>query len=535
MRRAPLRRLLIGPLAALPAVAVVLLLSAAPAGAAPYTVWSCQGPNGEPLPGSAWTAATAGVGATATTDCAGGLRAGVTAGRSNGRAAGTLTFAAPPGVRITGFELQRTLRASVGGLFSSGYVASVGAVDPAGPLGAGCSGGGLSLPSTCTVGDPALVADALSIGGIAISAGCAQDSCPAATPAAEATLARSRVVLDDPQGPVTTEGGGTLRDTDRVVRSIVVAARDGGSGVASITANVDGGGSASVGGGGTCAAPYVIVQPCPTTREATFGVDTGPLKPGDHVVTGTATDAAGLTTPWGPVPFTVPSGGSSDPGPAPSGSVPVPVSPATSGAPEPTTRLTLQGTSTKDGRRRPKGYLRTRGGVPLANTTVRLTRTRGGTEAPRTVPMPSVRTGKDGRFVGAPLPEGAWTVAGAADLSSGTVTASIRLRTGLRISASPSVRRLRTGGTVVLSGRLTGAGPSRAGVRVRIQTIIKGRYSTVATVRTSSTGRWSWRYRFKRVSRPTLFAFRALVPGEGADWPWKPVSRRAAAVRVDPR
>ena len=537
MSHAPLRRLLLGSVAALPAVLVALVLSAVPAHAASYTVWSCQGPNGEPLPGTAWTGSTTGTGATATTDCATGMRAGLAAGRSNGRAAGVLSFAAPAGVRITAFELQRTLRASVGGLFSTGYVANVQSVDPAGPLGAGCSGGGLSLPSTCSIGDPPLTAEGLSIAGIAIAAGCSQDACPSSTPAAEATLARSRVVLEDPQGPVTTASGGTLKDTDRVVRSVVVTARDGGSGVASITANVDGGGSAASGGGGTCAAPYVIAQPCPTSREATFGVDTGPLKPGDHVVTGTATDAAGLTTSWGPVPFTVPSGGSSDPGPAPAGSVPVPVSPATTpaGTPEPTAKLTLQGTSTKDGRRRPKGYLRTRGGVPLANMTVRLTRTRSGAASARTVPMPSVRTSKDGRFVGAALPEGAWTVAGAADVSSGTVTASLRLRTGLRISATPSTRRLRTGGTVVLSGRLTGAGPSRSRVRVRIQTIIKGEYETVATVRTSSTGRWSWRYRFKRVSRPTLFAFRALVPGEGAEWPWKPVSRRAAAVRVDPR
>lgn len=535
MSHAPLRRPRLGPLAALLASGVVLLLSSGPAPAAPYTVWSCQGPGGEPLPGTAWVGTVAG-GAEATTDCASGMRAALPAGRSTGRAAGVLTFAAPAGTRITGFELQRTLRASIGGLFSTGYAANVRSVDPTGPLGAGCAGGGLSLPSTCSVGDP-LIVDGVSIAGITVSAACTQDGCPSATPAAEAVLTRSRVVLDDPQGPSATAMGGTLKETGRVVRSLVVTGADAGSGVAAITANVDGGGSATVDGGGTCVAPYAIARPCPASREASFGIDTGPLKPGDHVATGTVVDAAGTTTPWGPVPFTVPSGGSSDPGPAPAGSVAVPVSPATtpSGTPEPTAKLTLHGTSTKAGRRRPTGYLRTRGGVPLSNMTVRLTRTRSGAGTTKTIPMAAVRTGKNGRFVGSQLPEGAWTVAGAADVSSGTVTASIRLRTGLRVSATPSARRLRTGDAVVLSGRLTGAGPARAGVRVRIQTIIKGEYETVATVRTTTSGRWRWRYRFRKVSRPTLFAFRALVPGDGADWPWKPVSRRAAAVRVDPR
>lgn len=531
MRPAPSRRPRTAPAAVLLACATALGLSATPAAAAPYTVWSCQGPNGEALPGTAWTASTTGPGAVASTDCAGGMRAALPAGR-NGRAAATLTFSAPAGTRITGFELQRTLRASVGGVFPTGYVARVASVDPGGPLGAECSGGGLSFPTTCEIGDPPLTGSGVSVGAVALSAECTQEGCTGLSPTAGATLARSEVVLDDPQGPTVSRTTGTLQDTDRVVRTLTVSTADVGSGVASISANVDGGPTVASAGGGACAAPYANAQPCPATREATFSVDTGPLKSGDHVATGTTVDASGTGTPWGPVPFTVPEDSSSDPGPAPAGSLPIPVSPATPG---PTAKLTLRGTSTKSGRRRPTGYLRTRGGTPLANMTVRLTRTQAGVDAPRTVDMKPVVTGRNGRFVAESLPEGAWTVAGATDVSSGTATASIRLRTGLRISAAPSATRLRTGARMVLSGRLSGAGPARAGVRVRIQTIIKGRYRTVAAVRTRSNGRWRWRHRFTRVSRPTLFSFRALVPGEGEAWPWKPVSRRAATVRVDPR
>ena len=522
--------------ALLASVVVLLLTSGSTATAAPYTVWSCQGPNGEALGGGAWTASTTGTGATASTDCATGMRATVPAGRANARGA-TLSFTAPAGTRITSYELSRTLRASVGGLFSTGYAANVASVDPNGVLGPACSGGPFTLPSTCSVGDPPLTASGVSLAGLALTAACGQDSCPSQTPAAEATLSRSRVDIEDPQAPTATGTAGTLKDTDRVQRTLVVQAADVGGGVAAISATVDGGAAVATSGGGTCAAPYAVAQPCPSTREAMFAIDTGALRPGDHVATGTLTDAAGSTSSWGPVPFVVPSGGSSDPGPAPSGAIAVPVSPATTpaGAPVPAARLTFQGTTDRSGRRVPTGYLRTRGGTPLSGVAVRLSRTRTGVASSKTVALRTVRTGRNGRFVGPALPEGAWTVAGSADVSNGTVTASIRLRTGLRVTAAPSVRRLRTGGRVVLSGRLTGAGPARGGVRVQIQTVIRGRYSTVATVRTDARGRWQWRHRFTKVTRPTLFAFRALVPGEGSDWPWSPTSRRAAVVRVDPR
>jgi hypothetical protein len=508
-------------------------LTAAPASAAPYTVWSCQGPAGEPQPGTAWVAGASGPGASASSDCAGGMGAGVPAGQGNARSAGTLTFAAPPGTRVTEYELARTLRATVGGLFPTGYAASVSSIDASGTLGPACGGGG-PFASTCTVGDPALTATGVSFGGIVISAGCAQDSCPSSTPSAQATLTRSRVVLEDTQVPTSGSVGGTIKDEDRVARSVVVTGFDVGGGVRSITGNVDGGRSATVAGDGTCREPFVLPQPCPSSRATTFGVDTGPLRRGDHVVSGTIVDAAGNTSAWGPVPFVVAEDGSEDPGPAPAGSVAIPVSSADT-PPGATARLTFRGSTTKEGLRRPSGYLRTLGGAPLAGVTVRLSRTQTGAAAPKTVVLPTVRSGRDGRFTAPTLPEGAWTVAGAADVSSGTVTGSIRLRTGLRLSATPSPTRLRTGDLMVLTGRLRGAGPAKAGVRVRIQTIVKGKYVTVAAVRTTSSGRWQWRHRFTKVTRPTLFSFRAQVPGEGDTWPWKPVTRRAESVLVNPR
>lgn len=525
--RRPARR----PVALILATAAAFLLLAGPAAAAPYTVWSCQGPSGEALPGRAWSGTASGAGTAASTDCATGLRAALTPGAASGPAGASLGFAAPAGTRIIAFELVRTLRASVGGLFPTGYVANVASVDPAGALGPGCAGGGL-FTSTCTVGDPPLAASGVSLGGIALSVACNRGSCPAADPAAEAVLTRSRVVLEDGQAPTVTGVSGTL-GTDRVTRSVTVAGSDVGGGVATITATVDGGEAVGVGSGGACAVPFSAAQPCPSARETTFSVDTGGLTAGDHVATGTISDAAGATTSWGPVPFRVPAGGSTEGSGAPQGAVAVPV-PAPAGA-GPSARLILAGAATKSGRVRPTGRLVSAGGSALAGVVVRLTRARPGPSGPRTVALSPVRTGTDGRFTAAALPEGAWTVAAAADVQDGTATATARLKTVLRTTAVPSPRRLRTGSRMVLSGRLTGAGAARGGVRVRIQTIVKGRYRTVAAVRTRSNGTWRWRHRFTKVSRPTLFAFRAVIPGEGDDWPWTPISRRARSVLVTPR
>lgn len=532
MSTAPSRRPARGPVALLLALAAALLL-AGPAAAAPYTVFSCQGPAGEALPGTAWTGSTSGAGATTSVDCATGLRAALAPSAPSGPAGASLGFAAPAGTRITAFELVRTLRATVGGLLPTGYVANVASVDPAGALGPGCAGGGL-FPSACTVGDPPLAASGVSLGGIALSAACTQSSCPPADPAAEAVLTRSRVVLEDGTAPTVANVSGTL-GTDRVTRSVTVAGSDVGGGVATITASIDGGDPVGVGSGGACAVPFSAAQPCPSERETTFSIDTGGLKAGDHVATGTISDAAGTATSWGPVPFAVPAGGSSDAAGAPAGSVAVPVPGSAGGAPAPTARLTLEGSTTRSGRVRPTGRLRTAGGSGLAGVVVRLTRTRPSASGPRTTALKSVRTGADGRFTAAALPEGAWTVAAAADVQDGTVTASSRLKTALRTTAVPSPTRLRTGALMVLSGRLTGAGAARGGVRVRIQAVVKGRYRTVAAVRTTSNGTWRWRHRFTKVSRPTLFAFRAVVPGEGDDWPWNPINRRARSVLVTPR
>jgi hypothetical protein len=533
------------PAALLVAVLVALVglsVAAPPASAATYEVWSCRGPQGAPAPSGAWVPTTApevAPLAVVTDGCGdgGALRAALSPNVPHEQGSASLTFGVPAGTRIVGFDVDHTVGTGTMGLFEAArpYVAELVAVDP-GPgqpstALASCTAAGV-FGSACSVSAVARRdATAPSLGGLVLRAACPQDRCGAANGVgAEAVLRGSRVALDDPAAPVVESVGGTLAGSSTGgTRTVTVAARDAGGGVAGITASIDGARPITDAAGGTCVVPYSAAQPCPAAREAVFGVITSTLSPGTHSIAGTVADAAGNVTPWGPVAFTVPakaSGGAK--GTAP-GAIPVP-----GGSPVSVDgRLTLTSTRAKGGLLRPSGRLTTERGTPIARAKIRLTRTRIGAQRPRTTELRTVTTGKDGRFTAATLPEGAWNVGAAATVRDGTATAARLLKTPLKVTATSRPRRLKRGGRAVLSGRLTGAGLSRKGAPVRIQVIAGGRWRTVAAVRTDSAGRWRWRHRFTKVSRPTLFAFRAVVPQVGT-WPWADVAGRAPTVRVDP-
>jgi hypothetical protein len=530
-----------GLLLAVLAALVGLAVAGPPASAATYEVFSCRGPQGTPAPTGAWAPATAPESApkaVVTDSCptGGALRAALSPNVDHAKGAATVTFTAPAGTRIVGFDVDHTVGTGTMGFFSPGaYLSDLVALDP-GPgqpataltscsaprLGGGCS------TSTVARRD----ATAPSLGGLALRATCPSNGCGSANGVgAEALLRSARVALDDPAAPVVDSVGGTLAGSSTGgTRTVTVGARDAGGGVAGITASIDGARPITDAAGGTCAVPYSAAQPCPAAREAVFGVITSTLSPGTHSIAGTVADAAGNRTPWGPVAFTVPtkaSGGAKDTAP---GAVPVP-----GGNPVAVDgRLTLTSTRTKGGLLRPSGRLTTAQGTPIAGAKVRLTRTRVGAKRPRTTELQTVTTGTDGRFSAASaLPEGAWNVGAAATVRDGTATAALLVKTPLKITATSSPRRLRTGGLAVLSGRLTGAGLSGKAAPVRIQVVAGGRWRTVAAVRTGPTGRWRWRHRFTKVSRPTLFSFRAVVPRVGT-WPWADVAGRVPTLRVDP-
>ena len=106
-----------------------------------------------------------------------------------------------------------------------------------------------------------------------------------------------------------------------------------------------------------------------------------------------------------------------------------------------------------------------------------------------------------------------------------------RARLLVRGSASLTLRpsSLRRGGTIAFVGRVgrLAAKLPPAGKLVQIQYLDGRRWRpAVKLAHTRRDGRFAIRYRFRRISRPTLIYFRILVPAEGG-WPyatgWSPV------------
>jgi 5-hydroxyisourate hydrolase-like protein (transthyretin family) len=87
----------------------------------------------------------------------------------------------------------------------------------------------------------------------------------------------------------------------------------------------------------------------------------------------------------------------------------------------------------------------------------------------------------------------------------------VNVRSGVRMSRSR--KSLRNGQHLRLYGTIRGIKQRKA---VEIQVRKAGGWDTIASVRSDSKGRWSWRYRFERTYKSTRYTFRARVrAGEG--------------------
>lgn len=519
----------------------------APASAGEYEVWSCRGPDGQPLSTDAWVPVTDGAvpgDVSFSDDCSSGgpvllsltdLGTGPRSPRLN------LNFDLPPGAVITGYALNRAVRAAAS--FSGGpshtYVSAVrestagvtedwGCASSLAPPYFNCSFDG----SPSDPDDPSnlQIRSGAAFDGLRAWVGCISSGCqaPLVPPAGYFYLWGSQVTIEDNSFPNVVSLGGNLAEGEPVRgrANLFVRARDSISGVASMDLEIDGQQvETQQVGTQACQEPYEVARPCLADAGLIFTVDTDELGAGQHVATGRVTDAAGNQTPFGPVAFEVES---PDPGPpVPDNGIPAVHDPT----------INLRGGSTWH---RPgsaaaiDGRLVTDTGVAVAGATLGVRLTRLAVARPSTVVRPDVVTQADGTFT-IPVPgQGARDVEiSFAPVAGGatTSTAVVRVRSRLRVSLKPRPRRVRIGNRVRFSGRLIGAGPSAAGVPVEIQARVGGRWETVASVRSRAGGNWSWNYRFRFVSRNALFSFRAVVratPG----WPWPQVTSPVRRVRI---
>lgn len=577
------------------AVVAALVLAAAPSSAvaAPYEVWSCRDADGNPVSASAWVTGMDWVAGDAVEDVdtcldGGGRRVALAPERSHIRlSAVDLRFDMPRGTSIVDFELWRSTRAANALETTHSYVVAleelVGGVPAA--RAEDCRGldpGGASH-ETCGT-RPAVPLDPANhyakaapgaLTAIRLSARCqpgnaSEQWCGAVSPvAASTTLDRSRVVLDDPTPPAAEVVGGSLAAGAPVSgpATLELAGNDAESGVATLSLAVDGGEPTTISTANSlngCRRPYTSPRPCTPDTARVFTVDAATLTPGAHEVAGTVVDAAGNSTPWGPVQFevAVPPAAEEPPvvtppaadppvaAPPAAGPEPVPAPPATptppvvsGGAPDNGTpavlrpRVALRIERGKAGAGpRIIGTVRTPAGRAITDARLLVHRTPLGTAPNARATTDTVRTDTRGRFV-APRRSGAHRVRVTfAPWEGAPVTRTVQrdVRTTLRLTAEGGQARRRTGQTYTLRGRVRGAGQATPDTPVQIEAIVRGRWRVVGTGRLSPSGRWTWRYRFASVTRPTRFAFRATLLSAPA-WPWSTRHSARVHVRVDPR
>lgn len=550
---------------------LVLTLIAAPrADAGTYTVWSCRGPVGEPLPTHAWSLMTfdapPGGGIVLDDTCASGgallleISPSVNVPASLKPTALAL-FQLPPGVAVADYTLWRSLRTAPFGLLSDfRYEAGVRERTAGVPVDRGCATISSPPEYTCTTSgsasnpdDPAneYARSGLQLDGLELFAACMTDGCTGLLPilrggevAAELKLYRARVELSDATPPQVTALGGPVASGSPLTGpgTLVVESADAGAGIAAVTVSIDGGPpqtQAPAGPDGACQLPYTRAQPCPTSATRAFDVDTTTLAPGEHSASGTVTDAAGNVASFGPVTFTVAPPPEPPPAPPPI-VIPPPDPPDLRNGRPAVTRpqLTLRRTEVEHAPGRPAwiaGVLRTKQGAPIAGARLTLSADPIGRGAGEEHALAPVTTSRSGRFRARVTGQGARrvtvafapTIGGAPTIRA---TAIVRERSALSIARSRA--RVARGGAVVLSGRLTGTGAAAARAVVEVQAIVSGRWRAVETVRTTPNGRYRWHYRFRYVTRNTVFSFRTLVR-RTTGWPWPTLRSSTIRVRVD--
>ncbi|MDO8188464.1 hypothetical protein Q5424_22745 [Conexibacter sp. JD483] len=555
-------------------MAASTLLLAAPAQAGSYDVWSCRDASGQPLPAEGWrlTSRGASAGEVAAGDgCAGGgsLELRLADQALPGSPQGMLTFAAPPGTTIAGYQLDRYMNAAVpvpGDRHV--FTVAVHELTATTDTRSACASY-LALPdypcsamgSSTNPADPAnavlrtgVALDALQLRVTCDSAGCDRPFYP---PGALVRLYRARITLSDTSAPTTPQLSGSLVAGAALDArgTLVVESSDDGGGIAATTLAIDGGAPAIVapaGPRGACALPYTAPQPCPAAAARAFEVDTAALAAGAHSASGAVVDAAGNVTPYGPVSFTVahpPSGGEGattivTPPPAVPDRVTALPDPRANGFPAVRVPLLTfdRATYVRSGGRavRVGGTLSTPDGVPITDARLQLSTRDLGTVAARRTGGDAVVTDRYGRFSLA-LPAPAARDSGAQrvevsfspdEIESPTTSAATVVRSDASVTATRSKARLKRGQAVVIGGRIERAGLAAKGAVVELQAVVRGRWRTVGTVFAAADGRYRWRYRFVNTTRDTIFSFRALVRSSPG-WPWPELRSRSLQVRVD--
>lgn len=521
-------------LATLLAGVIACALLAGSASAASYSVYSCTGPSGESVPNFAWVQRRSVPAHTAAftfgSSCP-DLSVVATSGTAlaAGEDAG-YAFDAPAGTTIAGYLVRRSINVTYP---SSGTKPTLSAGLRRTSNGADSYWGECeAVAANCSVAAAGAQSVGMAASSLQLGVECAQSatSCAGAgISTLRTTLAEARVDLTDNSAPTLALTGGTLPGASGMsgIHSIDVSVNDVGGGIKGYALAVDGVKLYSSNLGGSCSQPFTQRVPCPSDAAVSYPVNLASYGPGTHTATVTATDAAGNVGTLAPVSFTVPgasSGGVTglETNGKPSVGVPVLV----------TRKSLIDG---KGGRAvSVRGVLKTSTGVAIAGAALEVTASSLGVSGAAIRVLGSAKTAADGSFSFKVRPNGARRVTFTFRPSSGaasTAEASTIVRQLLALSARRSQSVLRKGHALTISGKLAGTAGAANGAPVEIDVLAGKKWVAVGTVRATKSGSYKWKHRFTRVTRPTLFRFRAVVKS-AQTWPWPSKSSNSIQVLV---
>jgi hypothetical protein len=347
----------------------------------------------------------------------------------------------------------------------------------------------------------------------------------------------AEVTLNESVLPAVTVVGGTLLSgsPQTGVRSVGYSASDSESGVARTEILLDDRVVAVrdfSGDRNRCA--YASWNACQEAVSEEVAIDTRSVPDGTYVLGVRTTDAAGNTAVTRSGSITVSNqapGGPSAVAPPPGSQTPDPptgihVTHVNSTRTFVTSRLIRYGS-----RATLRGVLRDPAGNPIPKAVVDvLLQTERKNSNLRKVT--SRTTDANGRFEYKTNRGPSRLVRFAYGLSSETATYAfthdVKVKTSSGVTLHTSRTLLRNGQSVRFYGTIRGNKQRKV---LEVQVRQRGRWDTIASVRSDSKGRWSWRYRFKRTYEPTRYAFRARVRTESG-FPYATGHSRQRTVRV---
>lgn len=540
-----------------------------------YHVYGCRTPSGGVSAVDGWRVTGSGGAASYGSTCGSGGSMYAALDGSFSSSAGdqaSAIFAAPSNTDVAAVRLWRAVLIGPSGTASPGT--KIQWETPSlGPTVAEQCNAANSCSSLGTTSSPMAPANLVNSGplsgisGISAIASCSGSggtTCPATggPPSAAIYLYAADVTLRDTTSPIVSnvQGGLVSGGTLSGAQSATFDATDTGSGIYSVIVDVDGqqvsrtvldnNGGRCVDQGGTTDGTHAFefVVPCKLSLTGSANLDTAQLADGTHQLQLFVDDAAGNATSAYAGQINVHNGhgtaSGSGGGTSTGGGLPGTALPHTANGATPCAAATLvlrfgkktSATVSYGKTATLQGQL-VCGSTPVRGAVVAIS------AAPivgtSTASASAVTTSSDGSFsyvAGAgPSRNFTATYRAYADDAQPAATATAVLSVTPRITLKVTPRNARNHRAIVWRGRVSGGPIPAAGVPLDLQYRDGRRWRTFDQLRSKRDGTFSYRYVFRRTTRPTIYSFRVAMPSGGVvGYPYSPASSGRQAVRVRP-